>query len=65
VSWVVDPMIRVIEGDFPQGSSPMVGIFLTEGYYQGPQRDFFTRSGEVTNFRESEFELGMIEGELF
>ncbi len=33
VTWVVDPMIWVIKGDFPRGSVPMVGVFLAEGYH--------------------------------
>ncbi len=65
MSWVVDSMIWVIKGDFPPGSSPMVGIFLAEGHYQGPHRGFFTRRGKATDFREGEFKLDMIEGELF
>ncbi len=60
--WVVDLMIWVIKGDFPRGI-PVVGVFLAEGYYQGPRRGFFTRSGEATNFRESEFKFDVIEGE--
>ena len=64
VTWVVDPMIWVIEGDFPQRGIPVVGVFLAEGHYQGPRQGFFTRSGKVTDFREGEFKLDMIKGEL-
>ncbi len=37
VGWVVDLMIWIIEGDFPQRGIPVVGVFLAEGCYQGPR----------------------------
>ncbi len=65
MSWVIDPMIWVVKGDFPRRGTPMVGVFFAEGCYKGPGRGFFTRSGKATNFRESKFKLGMVEGESF
>ncbi len=65
IGWVVDPMIWIIKSDFPQRGTPMVGVFLAEGCYKGPRQGFFTRSGKAMNFRESEFKLGVIEGEPF
>ena len=65
VGWVVDPVIWIIKGDFPRRGIPVVSVFFAEGCYQGPRRDFFTRSGQATNFREHEFKLGVVEGESF
>jgi len=58
-------MVWIVKGDFPRRGIPMVGVFFAEGCYKGPRRGFFTRSGKATDFRESEFELGVIKGELF
>ncbi len=43
----------------------MVGVFFAKGCDKGPRRGFFTRSGKAMDFRESEFKLGVIEGESF
>ncbi len=65
MSWVIDPMIRVVKGDFPQRGIPVIGVFLAKGCYKGPRRGFFTRGGKATDFRESKFKLGVIKGEPF
>ncbi len=65
IGWVVDPMIWIIKGDFPRRGIPVIGVLFAEGCYKGPRRGFFTRCGKVTDFRECEFELGVIKGESF
>jgi len=65
IGWVVGSMIWIVKSDFPQRGTPMIGVLLAEGCDKGPRRGFFTRSGNATDFRESEFKLGVVEGESF
>ncbi len=65
IGWVVDPVIWIVKGDFPQRGIPVIGVLFAEGSYKGPRRGFFTRCGKPTDFRESKFELGMVEREPF
>ncbi len=65
MDWVIALMIRIIEGNFPRGGVPVVGIFFAEGDHQGLHQGFFIRREEATDFREGWFELDMVEGKLF
>jgi len=65
IGWVGDPVIWIIKSDFPRRGIPVVGVFFAEGCDKGPRRGFGIRSGQTTDFRECEFELGVIEEESF
>ena len=65
VGWVVDPMIWIVKSDFPRRGIPVISILFAEGCDKGPRRGVCIRSGQATDFREGEFELGVVKGESF
>ncbi len=65
IGWVVDPVIWIIKSDFPRRGIPVIGVLFAEGCDKGPRRGFGIRSGKTTDFRESKFKLGVVEGESF